>query len=125
MTPFIWHVEQVAQLRAQIRACERSAALAARCCPPQAIERYVRTCARVERQARQADMLVSVISAFGPPAIFLGFDGPIGIIAGMIFVAAWAFVGLDQCMTHIARVHARTIAAAASELATSATKAIA
>jgi hypothetical protein len=116
MAPFMWHVEEVWELRRARSACEHAAATVAPHAPPHAIERYVERCAHAEQMARLADMLVMMIGAFGAPAIFLGIDGPYGILAGIIFVALWAFVGLDQCMAHIARVHTSVVADACSAL---------
>lgn len=118
---FMRHVDRIVRLRAQIDAVQRAAGIVARFCPPDAIEEYVRECARAERQALWADRLVSVISAFAPPALFLAVNGTYAILAAITFIALWAGFGLHQCMTHIWRVHAARVAEAATALANSAT----
>ncbi|MFP4891198.1 hypothetical protein [Paraburkholderia sp. EG304] len=119
-TPFLWHVEQRVRIRAAMRGIESSAAAIARWCPPDAIERYVERCTHARQMARLADALVSCISAFGPPAMILGVGDPYGVVAGTVFVALWVVVGLDQCMTHIARTHAAIVAEAARVLSVTA-----
>ena len=63
---------------------------------------------------------MSGISAFVAPATFLGFNGPLGMIAGMVFIVLWAFVGLDQCMTHLTRTQAGIVMQAGEALAVAA-----
>lgn len=116
-SPLFWHLEAVARDREVILTCCRAASLFSRFCPPEAIENYIRACARVQRQARWCDLLVSAISAFGAPLIMMGFDGGIGLVAGAVFIALWAFIGLDQCMTHISRMQAEAVARECAKLA--------
>ncbi|WP_321941614.1 hypothetical protein [Paraburkholderia tropica] len=116
-SPFERSADAIAQDRAVIRACERSASMIARFCPVDAVERYVAACTRAECMVRMSEMLVNFISAFAAPSIVLGFCTAIGAIPASMFIVLWAWFGFDQCMTHIVAVHATLVSIACKELA--------
>ena len=114
--PYPFDAQRVTRLRKVLWACERSAAGVARFAPPDAIEKYVRICARAERHERFADFGMQLISLFTPSLLTYAVGGVAGAYAGLLFFIAWIVFGLDQCATHTRRVRSATVAHACADL---------
>ena len=101
--------------------CRRSAAVLGRVAPAKAVEQYVRECTRADASARRATFMVDLLGG-ATPFLLLQFGGTYRLVAEVIFIALWAWLGNRQCRAHIVSVHACMMLAALQALIEAAEK---